>query len=215
MNRKQPSFLRLPSLPAHRSSTMTLKEKNGPMYTRLPKMIVFDLDCTLWTPWIDYTYGPPFQYDAETNTMKDKRGEAFRLFKHVPEVFAMIKQWPDIKIGIASRSTTPDWCHTALKMFQVPSMDCSLYDLIDHMEIYPGEKRQHFKELHKASGIDYNEMLFFDDEHRNKSVTWLGVHFELLDPSKGLTMHHFNLALERFSKQSKRTQTTLDQYGMK
>jgi magnesium-dependent phosphatase 1 len=40
----------------------------------------------------------------------------------------------------------------------------------DHLEIYPGSKIAHFKQLHKITGIPYSEMLFFDDESRNKEV---------------------------------------------
>ncbi|KAI8074430.1 magnesium-dependent phosphatase-1 [Gongronella butleri] len=183
-----------------------------PPVERLPKMIVFDLDCTLWTPWIDYTYGPPFTYDQNTNTMTDKMGEKLRLFKHVAEIFATIKQWEGVKIGIASRSSTPDWCRLALETFQVPGMDCTMLDLIDYMEVYPGDKREHFKELHEASGIPYNRMLFFDDESRNRSVQFLGVHFVLLNPDKGVTLHQFHAALENYSKQSRLSQSTLDTY---
>ena len=61
------------------------------------------------------------------------------------------------------------------------------------MEIYPGEnyfipseaelillsctsgsKLRHFKSIHKKTGIAYSEMLFFDDEARNKEVESLG-----------------------------------------
>ncbi|OJT02616.1 Magnesium-dependent phosphatase 1 [Trametes pubescens] len=48
------------------------------------------------------------------------------------------------------------------------------------MEIYPGSKIKHFKQLHKKTGIPYSEMLFFDDEHRNKEVESLGVTFCLV-----------------------------------
>lgn len=36
-------------------------------------------------------------------------------------------------------------------------------DVITYREIYNDNKGRHFKSLHKASGIAYNDMLFFDD----------------------------------------------------
>ncbi|KAI8076751.1 magnesium-dependent phosphatase-1 [Halteromyces radiatus] len=176
---------------------------------RLPKLIVFDLDCTLWTPWIDYTYGPPFVYHEETNSLTDKKGEKLKLFKNITEVLTMIRSFPDTKIGIASRTGTPDWARMALKYFQVPELGCSMYDLIDYMEIYPGRKIQHLTELEQSSGIQCEDMLFFDDELRNKEVQKLGVHFVLVDPAKGVTTHQFKSALQQFDRQSSCVQTTL------
>lgn len=43
------------------------------------------------------------------------------------------------------------------------------------MQIFPGDKKQHFSKINKASGVAYEEMLFFDDEVRNKNVEGLGV----------------------------------------
>ncbi|CAO3618149.1 unnamed protein product [Cunninghamella blakesleeana] len=176
---------------------------------RLPKLIVFDLDKTLWNTWIDFTSGPPFTFDEYSNTMNDRYGDSFELFKHITKIFAMIKGFPDTKIAIASRSSTPDWATTALKTFQVPELGCCLYDLIDYIEIYPSCKTQHFAEIHEASGIPYEEMLFFDDERRNIVVKNLGVHFILLDPSKGVTLDRFQSALKLFEENISMNQTTL------
>lgn len=38
----------------------------------------------------------------------------------------------------------------------------------------PGSKLRHFKSIHKKTGIAYADMLFFDDESRNKEVEQLG-----------------------------------------
>ena len=43
------------------------------------------------------------------------------------------------------------------------------------MQIFPGDKKQHFNKINKSSGVAYEEMLFFDDEVRNKNVESLGV----------------------------------------
>ncbi|KAI1272955.1 magnesium-dependent phosphatase [Xylaria sp. FL0933] len=43
------------------------------------------------------------------------------------------------------------------------------------LEIYPSSKIKHFESLHKRTGIPYTEMLFFDDESRNRDTETLGV----------------------------------------
>ncbi len=48
-------------------------------------------------------------------------------------------------------------------------------DVFDFVEIYPGSKTNHFERIRKASGVDYEQMLFFDDEPRNRNVESLGV----------------------------------------
>lgn len=48
-------------------------------------------------------------------------------------------------------------------------------EFFDHLEIYPGSKLRHFEKLQKATGLQYEEMLFFDDEKRNWEVEKLGV----------------------------------------
>jgi len=48
-------------------------------------------------------------------------------------------------------------------------------DFFDHLEIYPGSKIKHFEKLQKVTGVAYREMLFFDDEKRNREVEKLGV----------------------------------------
>lgn len=43
------------------------------------------------------------------------------------------------------------------------------------MQIFPADKKKHFEKIQKQSGVDYGEMLFFDDEARNRNVEVLGV----------------------------------------
>jgi len=66
-----------------------------------------------------------------------------------------------------------------LKLLKVPSSSSSssqrAIDYFDHLQIYPGSKTTHFERIHRDTGIAYEEMLFFDDEARNKNVEVLGV----------------------------------------
>lgn len=48
-------------------------------------------------------------------------------------------------------------------------------DFFDNMQIFPGSKIRHFEKLGDAMSIPFEEMLFFDDESRNREVEQLGV----------------------------------------
>lgn len=54
-------------------------------------------------------------------------------------------------------------------------------DFFPYRQIFPADKRLHFAELHKASGIAYEDMLFFDDESQNRNVESLGVVMRLVE----------------------------------
>ncbi|QRW10327.1 hypothetical protein RhiLY_09326 [Ceratobasidium sp. AG-Ba] len=71
-------------------------------------------------------------------------------------------------------------------------------DFFDTLEIYPGSKIRHFKALHKKTGIPYEEMLFFDDEMRNKDVESLGVTMQHV--RDGLNWNVFRRGLELWRK---------------
>lgn len=49
------------------------------------------------------------------------------------------------------------------------------YEFFDHVQIFPGDKKSHFAKIREASGVGYEDMLFFDDEARNRNVEALGV----------------------------------------
>ncbi|GFY62363.1 magnesium-dependent phosphatase 1, partial [Trichonephila inaurata madagascariensis] len=56
-----------------------------------------------------------------------------------------------------------EWPEGAKKLIQL--FDWEKY--FTYKEIYPGRKTTHFERMHKASEINYSDMLFFDDEQRN------------------------------------------------
>jgi magnesium-dependent phosphatase 1 len=71
-------------------------------------------------------------------------------------------------------------------------------------EIYPGNKLTHFKSLHKKSGLPYEEMLFFDDESRNKNTEELGVVMQLV--KTGVTSSEIDAGVHLWRKRNNRTQ---------
>ena len=81
---------------------------------------------------------------------------------------------------------------------------------VDYLEIYPGSKLKHFRSLSEKSGISCSDMLFFDDESRNREVCQLGVHFVHVNTRTGITPFQFENALHAFAANSGAKQSKMD-----
>ena len=131
-------------------------------------LIVFDLDFTLWDcggTWCDHT-NPP--YRRHNGIILDADQRTIRLYPGVKDILKRLQE-RDITLGVASRTSAPDWADELMHLFGIK-------DFFRHFEIYPGSKINHFKSLKDATGFDYDQMLFFDDEYRNiDEVSRLGV----------------------------------------
>lgn len=67
-----------------------------------------------------------------------------------------------------------------------------------HFEVYPGGKKAHFRRIHEASGVAYEDMLFFDNESWNvREVGALGV-VSVYTP-KGMTGAAWREGLAKFA----------------
>lgn len=79
----------------------------------------------------------------------------------------------------ASSSTTVSTPSSSSSISPVPKLQDSktrkAIEFFDHLQIFPGSKTAHFTQIKRDSGIAYEEMLFFDDESRNRNVESLGV----------------------------------------
>lgn len=104
----------------------------------------------------------------------DKDVKLFPAAKKIIEsVRSSPEKWTDTKFAVASRTKSVAWAHSLLKQF-------GLYDFFDYIEIFPGDKKQHFANLKEMSGISYEDMVFFDDSRDGKfgncvPVSQLGV----------------------------------------
>jgi len=155
------------------------------MTSRLPKLIAFDLDYTLWNLWIDTHITGPLRRDGNAlNQVLDKYNRSISFYKHVPQILHRLRA-AGVIIAACSRTSTPTLARQALALLLVPAKlgdenPSRAIDFFDQLEIYPGSKLEHFKRLHEKTGVPYSEMLFFDDELRNKEVKKLGVTFCLV-----------------------------------
>ncbi|KAI0290401.1 magnesium-dependent phosphatase-1 [Multifurca ochricompacta] len=181
--------------------------------SRLPKLVAFDLDYTLWPLWIDSHVSSPLERDGDTlNEVHDKYGDTVAFYHEVPQILHRLRA-AGVVIAACSRTTATVLARRALALLLLPpkagnpeSPAMPAIGFFDQLEIYPGSKITHFKQLHKKTGIPYSEMLFFDDELRNRNVESLGVTFHLV--SRGVNNTCFERGLE--SWRAKHLEKVLD-----
>ncbi|CAN8103216.1 unnamed protein product [Discula destructiva] len=167
----------------------------------LPTLIVFDLDYTLWPFWVDtHVNGRLTTVSGSANTaVADRTGEEFRFYTDVPAILAALGPATGTRLGIASRTCAPDLAREMLKLLHIPDHGKSSRKSISGggggggsgvgtrkaieafdagLQIYPGCKITHMQKLLKdnSSAVGgYDEILFFDDESRNRDTESLGV----------------------------------------
>lgn len=122
-----------------------------------PKLIVFDLDYTLWPFWCDTHVSPPFKKTKKS--IFDRNNYDVKMYPKTRQLLEILKG-EGFLIAAASRTETPDVAETLLSLF-----DINKY--FDFKQIFPDRKLRHFNNLKEESGVNYNEMIFFDDEMRN------------------------------------------------
>ena len=137
------------------------------------ELVVFDLDFTLWDAggtWCDHL-SPPFKVSSKG--VSDARGKIVNLYPDAMEIFQVIED-NNIPMGIASRTEEPEWARLLLELL-------GIRDKFKYEEIFPGSKVTHFNNLKEKSGIDFDKILFYDDEPRNiDEVSGLGVNCYLV-----------------------------------
>ena len=132
-------------------SVLPLALPATPHSTQPPKLFVFDLDNTLWTPEL-YQLPP------------DPPPNAVKLFDDVSDILtAIMDRFPESKIAIASRTKSGDLARQLLPTFVPLKGNKVEKTIFAFVEIRTGDKTVHFKNLANQSAIDLSEMVFFDD----------------------------------------------------
>ncbi|XP_063986034.1 magnesium-dependent phosphatase 1-like [Diachasmimorpha longicaudata] len=155
-----------------------------------PKLLVFDLDYTLWPFWVDTHVTPPFK-KRKNNVIVDANGQTIRHYEQVPDVLKKLYD-EGYELGVASRTSEIRGAFQLLKLFRWEKY-------FKYKEIYPGCKLTHFNKIRNASGINFEDMIFFDDEPRNiRDLTEAGVLSILV--KDGVTHEVVKEGLEKFAQ---------------
>lgn len=165
--------------------------------------------------------------------MLDRYGDTYTFYPEVPSILYEAKRH-NIVMGLASRTCTPELARQMLRAIDVPVPEQYLsqsdgqeevekpqkaLSFFKYTEIYPGAKTKHFRHIQGAtkspgkSGIAYEDMLFFDDESRNRDVEReLGVTFYLV--RDGVTRDEIDAGVRAWRKKRGITQKdTLNRNG--
>jgi len=158
-------------------------------FARVPKMVVFDLDYTLWPFWVDTHVSPPFHKNGNGKVV-DLRGSVIKHYPDSPKVLKYL--WENnIGVSVASRTGEIDGAEQLVNLF-------GWNKYFTNKQIYPGSKDTHINRISKACKIELEDMLFFDDEHRNiVDLERLGVISVLV--KNGMTMKVLMDGLKKFS----------------
>jgi magnesium-dependent phosphatase 1 len=175
---------------------------------RKPKVIVFDLDYTLWPYYVDCHVAPPIKKETHKKKVTIRDNNDYELFHYedVPRILYTLKYHcfkddTDRHLAIASKSSTK-----MLALNLIDHFNWSQY--FSSFQIYPRSKTHHMNEIKKDLGdsvfTNFNEVLFFDDEPYNiKQTKEIGVYAHRVHRDTGLDTKAIFNGLDKFSKKIK------------
>ncbi|KAG8469294.1 hypothetical protein KFE25_007812 [Diacronema lutheri] len=187
-----------------------------PLGAALPRLIVFDLDNTLWTPEL-YTLRHVRGYASAAPPGPVAERDVWLVdgALDVLNELATSERWRSsgVLVAAASRTNKAPWARALLSQLRVPARAgdppiSRVSDLFAHVEIAPGSKLAHFERIRAALGVPYDEMLFFDDARGGsygncEQVSTLGV--LCVHTPRGLTRDLFALAIVEYSARKPRS----------
>jgi len=176
-----------------------------------PRLIVFDLDHTLFDFFID-EIDPEWAFDKSRTV--EELSTRWPLYPEINQVFQAIKAL-NIPIAIASMAKQIQWGEKLVEKFGLKNF-IELGDDVIVVGRKDGYKYNHFDQIMKAYNekyaqisekennnkpfepIKHNEIVFFDDyDHNHKCLGKLGVHGFLCN-ARGVTMENFRWMMEKY-----------------
>lgn len=155
--------------------------------------------------WVDTHPIPPFKRSGQHNLVYDATNSSYDYYPAVPSLLTSLRS-NAVTVAAASRTDTPDLARDMARLLTIDPAQRKegdperIIDYFDEMEIYPGSKTTHFRSLKKKTGFEYEEMLFFDDESRNRNVERdLGV-MTCIVPD-GMSVRVFDEGVRRWRKE--------------
>ena len=184
--------------------------------SRILRLVVFDLDYTVWQPEMYQLDGSPklvpapkhisgrVLQEATTNQeghiLVDKSKTPITVFEGaahaLQEINRLRDEGHDIQAAVASRTDEPKWAHICMKHLLLQDGTTLKECFEDRIEIdCRNDKTHHLKRLQKQTGIPLEHMCFFDNEHWNiDCVRKIGV--ESIYTPDGMTRGAWKAALK-------------------
>ena len=171
--------------------------------SHLPKLIAFDLDGTVWKPDMYELWGggAPFTKTSDPNVLLDTASSNVTLCGNIRNILTQIasSNFVDTKVCYVSCTDEPSWAEECLTKFCTDD-GTTLADIVDKdiNQIYKSNKKTHFQKIHALTGIEFKDMMFFDNEKHNcTSVSQLGV--ICIHCQNGMDKNVWSQALETFA----------------
>ena len=195
---------RRPQAPGDRIALMSANGDLTPGHR--PRLVALDLDATVWYPEMFMLWGggAPF-VRRDDGALQDTAGRELRLMGSTRAIIRGLKTepgWAGTALAYCSCTDEPAWAAECMRKFEVGD-GMTLDSAADYKEIYKGRKVLHFQNIHAASGIAYEDMLFFDNENHNcVDVRALGV--TCVHCPDGLTQGIWEQGLEQHADRAQR-----------
>ena len=132
-----------------------------------PQMVVLDLDGTIWR--LGGLRGcEPFA--PEGLHVRTARNRKMDIFASARDALRLIADEHKLPMAVASRTAHPALAKQLIKLIRIDE-ERTLADAITGpvVMLSCSNKRVHFRRIHEVTGIDYDDMLFFDDVGKHVS----------------------------------------------
>ena len=162
---------------------------------QVPKLVVFDLDETVWPNHCDRDTKSP--YTVFNGNIFDRYGRFANCYPIIPLIISTLLD-KGIPVAYATRNPAREEIIERLKSLVV-SGDRTLWSILPndgYLQAYSSQggtaKTKHFNALNNVTGVPFSEMLFFDDDSYNVMYArFLGVTGMLVDKKVGFTLDLF------------------------
>ena len=164
-----------------------------------PSLVVLDLDHTCWNR-PRFRAGPPFTpVNAGLAGITSASGETLDLYPGARRTLMRLRD-AGVPVALASRSHRKNWALEWLRMLRVDG-DTTFESVVSPSPILirDGSKAEHVREIHRRTSVEFDEMLFFDDNvHDVARVEQLGCTVVHCAGGRGLTEALFDEGLARW-----------------
>lgn len=134
-----------------------------------PRVIVWDLDGTLWSPEMYQLWGggAPFAALNDGEHVVDRSGTKVELLADARAILNKLRgaEFEHIKLAIASTCDEPKWAAECLAKIRVENRALKDHFHDDVVEIYKASSKEvHLKAIAKKSSCELHDMIFFDNQ---------------------------------------------------